>query len=198
MRRNWRINELNHSPISSCHHLPPVLRMQGKEPNFMTDQEIGFGLDYQMSPIIVAHHFVFVCFETRFQLSWIHHSLIKITPVTEISFVGMFKVFLPEHLCPFTFPEDVTVIWELRSTPSTVRFKKRVIIEVRPEKDNFRLKSIGGNVPLELVPLNPLVNVLLLLRQRIPPLSQFWVSHKEHVLVNAIHIRGFPSGTWRN
>ena len=76
----------------------------------MTDHEIGFGLDYQMSSIIVAHHFGSVCFETRFQLSCIHYSLIKITPVTEISFVGMFKVFLPEHLCPFTFPEDVTVI----------------------------------------------------------------------------------------
>ena len=39
----------------------------------------------------------------QFQLSRLHHRLIKITSVTEMSFVHMFVVFLPEHLCLFAF-----------------------------------------------------------------------------------------------
>ena len=76
-------------------------------------------------------------------------------------FVDVSVVFLPEHLFLLALPEEVAVIRELCSTPGAVGLKKRGIVEVRRESEDTGLEGIGGDVSLELLQLEPLVDELL-------------------------------------
>ena len=131
-----------HSFISSRHHLWPVFWVDGKDAESLTNKKIRLGLDF------------------------------KIASVNGKGFVHVSIVFLPEYFGVLTVKKDVSVTWELASTPSAVRLSRgQHIKEASPESYKISLRIIRRDGFLLLGLLDFLVNELFPFWKRGPALS---------------------------